>query len=199
MYRAIGVDPTKLIAEMSGRCSNASTVSLSPWTTPNTPSGRPASFSHSATITDADGSRSEGFRIKAFPHASATGNIHIGAIAGKFEGGNAGEHAERLTRRVAIDASSDVLGKLALQQLRGGGREFHDFHTAPNFTDGVRVDLSMLGDDDFREFVDTFLENPEESVEYPGSSQGDRRRPSRRSLCCRSDSIRDIRGVRDRH
>jgi hypothetical protein len=57
----------------------------------------------------------------------------------------------------------------------------------------------MFGDDDIRELVDTFLEDPEESVEYPGSPQRGRRRPSRRSLCCRSDSIRDIRGVRDRH
>ena len=100
---------------------------------------------------------------------------------------------------IAIDASSDVLGKLALQQLRRGGREFHDFHATLNFTDGVRVDLAMLGDDDVCEFVDTFLEDPEEAVQYPGSPQGSRRRPARRSFCCRSDSIRDIRCVRDRH
>jgi hypothetical protein len=81
--------------------------------------------------------------------------------------------------------------------LRGGGREFDNFHTTLNFTDRVRVNLSMLGDDDVREFVDTFLQNPEESVEYPGPSQRRRRRPSRRSLCCRSDSIRDLRAVRD--
>ncbi len=36
--------------------------------------------------SDADGSRSLGFRTNAFPHAIATGNIHIGTIAGKLNG-----------------------------------------------------------------------------------------------------------------
>ncbi len=91
--------------------------------------------------------------MKAFPQASATGNIHIGTIAG---------------------------------------------HTTLNFTDGVRMNLSVLGDDDSSEFVDTVLENPEEAVQDPGSPQGRCRRPIRRSLCCRSDGIRDIGSVRDR-
>src|SRR6478672_618247 len=61
------------------------------------------------------------------------------------------------------------------------------------------MDLAVLGDNDSGEFVDTFLQNSEESVEYPGSPQGSRCRPARRSLCCRSDRIRDIRFVRDWH
>jgi hypothetical protein len=116
----------------------------------------------------------------------------------EIERSNAGDHAQRLARGVAIDASSDVLSEFALQQLRNGRREFHDFHAPLDFTNGVRVDLAMLGNDDVCEFVDTLLENPEEAVEYPGSPQLRRRRPSRRSFCCRSDGIRDIRGVRDR-
>jgi len=93
---------------------------------------------------------------------------------------------------------SDILGQLTLQQLWGGSREFHDFHATLNFADGIRMDLAVLGDDDSSEFVDTLLENPEEAVQYPGSPQGRRRRPARGSSCCRSDSIRDIRSVRDR-
>ena len=34
----------------------------------------------------ADGSRSDGFRTKVLPQASAIGNIHIGTIAGKLNG-----------------------------------------------------------------------------------------------------------------
>ena len=34
----------------------------------------------------ADGSRSDGFRMKALPQASATGNIHIGTMQGKLNG-----------------------------------------------------------------------------------------------------------------
>ena len=64
----------------------ASTASLSPWTTLNTPSGKPACSSSSASSIDADGSRSLGLRMKALPHAMATGNIHMGTMAGKLNG-----------------------------------------------------------------------------------------------------------------
>ena len=65
---------------------DASTASLSPFTTLNTPSGRPASESNSANLRGQDGSFSEGLRIKVFPQAMAIGNIHIGTIAGKLNG-----------------------------------------------------------------------------------------------------------------
>ena len=52
----------------------------------NTPSGRPASFNNSANLIAHEGSFSEGFNIKVFPHAIAIGNIHIGTIAGKLKG-----------------------------------------------------------------------------------------------------------------
>lgn len=48
------------------------------------PAGRPASSSHFAKIREADGSRSDGLRMKVLPQASATGNIHIGTMAGKL-------------------------------------------------------------------------------------------------------------------
>ena len=51
-----------------------------------TPSGRPASFSSSATKTEADGSFSDGLSTNAFPHAIAGAHIHIGTIAGKLNG-----------------------------------------------------------------------------------------------------------------
>ena len=86
MYFAIGVEPTKLTADTCGCVSSASTATLSPCTTLNTPSGSPASLSSRAIISEADGSRSEGFRMKVLPQAIATGNIHIGTIAGKLNG-----------------------------------------------------------------------------------------------------------------
>src|SRR4051812_20167654 len=86
MYRAIGVEPTKLSAETSGCSSSASTATLSPWITLKTPSGTPASFSSSAVQIDADGSFSDGFSTKVLPHASAGAHIHMGTIAGKLNG-----------------------------------------------------------------------------------------------------------------
>ncbi|MNH08874.1 hypothetical protein D3C79_683120 [compost metagenome] len=52
----------------------------------NTPSGRPASFSSSASRTEAEGTSAGGLRTKVLPQASAIGNIHIGTIAGKLNG-----------------------------------------------------------------------------------------------------------------
>src|SRR3954454_23015064 len=85
-YFAIGVEPTKDTAAMSGCCSTASTATLSPCTTLNTPSGRPASFRSSAVQFDAEGSFSEGFSTNVFPHAIAGAHIHIGTMTGKLNG-----------------------------------------------------------------------------------------------------------------
>ncbi len=43
-------------------------------------------MSSSASSKLADGSRSEGLRTKVLPQARATGNIHMGTIAGKLKG-----------------------------------------------------------------------------------------------------------------
>src|SRR5919202_2918016 len=86
MYLAIGVEPTNDTAATSGWWSSASTASLSPCTTLNTPSGRPASAHSSATSSDADGSRSLGLSTNVLPQAIATGCIHIGTITGKLNG-----------------------------------------------------------------------------------------------------------------
>src|SRR3954453_4775355 len=86
MYFAIGVEPTKLTAATSGCSRMASTATLSPCTTLNTPSGSPASFRSSATYTDAEGSFSDGLRTNVLPHARAGAHIHIGTIAGKLNG-----------------------------------------------------------------------------------------------------------------
>src|SRR3954462_11456886 len=86
MYLAIGVEPTKDTAATLGESRIASTATLSPCTTLNTPSGRPARRHSSAMSSEADGSRSLGLSTKVLPHAIATGNIHIGTMAGKLNG-----------------------------------------------------------------------------------------------------------------
>ncbi len=48
--------------------------------------GSPASRNSSASRTGTEGSRSEGLRMKAFPHASAGPAFHSGIIAGKLNG-----------------------------------------------------------------------------------------------------------------
>src|SRR6266568_7064644 len=85
-YFAIGVEPTKLTAATRGSVSSVSTASLLPFTMFNTPGGAPASSISSASRNGHDGSFSEGLRMKVLPQAIATGNIHIGTIAGKLNG-----------------------------------------------------------------------------------------------------------------
>ena len=86
MYSAIGVEPTKPTDWITSLSRIASTDSLSPFTTCRMPLGRPASSISSASISGTEGSRSDGFRIKALPQAMAGANIHIGIMAGKLNG-----------------------------------------------------------------------------------------------------------------
>ncbi|MDF3070132.1 MAG: hypothetical protein K0R38_5733 [Polyangiaceae bacterium] len=64
----------------------ASTTSLSPLTTLNTPGGSPASVNSSASRSARDGTRSDGFITNVLPQAIATGAIHSGIMAGKLKG-----------------------------------------------------------------------------------------------------------------
>ena len=50
------------------------------------PAGAPASSISSASMIGTDGSRSDGFRMKALPALIAGQNFHIGIIAGKLNG-----------------------------------------------------------------------------------------------------------------
>ena len=68
--------------------------------------------------------------MKVLPQASATGNIHIGTIAGKLNGVMPGDDAQRLPHRIAVDAGAHLLGELALQQLRNAGRELDHLDAA---------------------------------------------------------------------
>ena len=86
MYCAIGVEPTNEIDCTTGEVSSPSTASLSPWSTVNTPSGRPASFHSDASHSAADGSFSLGLSTTALPAAIAMGKNHSGTIAGKLNG-----------------------------------------------------------------------------------------------------------------
>src|SRR4051812_36327871 len=86
MCRATGVLPTNDTAATSGLASSAFTASASPCTTLNTPSGKPACRTNSASNNDADGSFSEGFSTNVLPQASALANIHEGTITGKLNG-----------------------------------------------------------------------------------------------------------------
>src|SRR6478736_1120944 len=66
----MGVEPTKDTALMAGLVSSSSTAVLSPCSTLNTPSGRPASAHSRASHSDALGSFSEGLTTSVLPPLS---------------------------------------------------------------------------------------------------------------------------------
>ena len=86
MYRATGVDPTKLTACTAGWSSSASTAALPPFTRFTTPLGKPASSISSMTRCMLNGTRSDGLRMNVLPQATAYGRNHRGIIAGKLNG-----------------------------------------------------------------------------------------------------------------
>src|ERR1700751_631516 len=83
----MGVEPTKLTALMSGCARMASTATLSPCTTLNTPSGSPASAHSEASSSDAEGSFSDGLSTNVLPQAMASGKNHHAPGAGRWNGG----------------------------------------------------------------------------------------------------------------
>ena len=134
------------------------------------------------------------------PPASATGNIHIGTMVGKVERRDAGDHAQRLAQRMAVDAGADVLGHFALQQLRRGGGEFDDFHAALDFALGIGQHLAVFGGDDGGEFVGALFEDAQELVEDAGPAQRRGHGPGGEGLLGDGDGGIDVsrRGEADR-
>src|ERR1700688_137917 len=86
MYSAIDDEPTKPAAFTRGSVSKVSTAALSPLTTLSTPGGNPAFRNSSAMRIGTDGSRSDGFKMKALPQAIAGAHFHSGIMAGKLNG-----------------------------------------------------------------------------------------------------------------
>ena len=176
MYRAIGVDPTNDTAAMSGCARIASTATLSPWTTLNTPSGRPASCSSSATNTEAPGSFSEGFRMNVFPQAIALANIHMGTIAGKLNGvmpatTPSGWRIEYTSTPVDTCSENPPFIRLGMPQA-------YSMFSIPRCDLAGRVgeDLAVLARDDPRELGLALLQQLADAEQDVGPL-GQRRRP----------------------
>ena len=70
----------------------------------------------------------------------------------KVERGDAGTDAQRLTHVVAVDAASDVLVELTLEQLRDTACELNHFGTALNRTFGVLDGFAVLRGNDVSQF-----------------------------------------------
>ena len=130
----------------------ASTATLSPWTTLNTPSGRPASAHSDAISSDADGSFSDGLSTNVLPQAMASGNIHIGTMAGKLNGVMPATTPTGCRIEYESTLGGDVLREAALEQVRDAAGELDDLQAPRHLARGVGGDLAVLLGDQLGQF-----------------------------------------------
>ena len=129
---------------------------------------------------DGDGSRSLGFRTNALPHAIATGIHPHRHHHREVERRDAGDDAERLAHRPVVDPGRDLVGVVALEQLRDAARELDDVDAARDLALRVAEDLAVLRGDHRRERVAVLVEQAEKGVEDARPAQ--RRRVAPRGL-----------------
>ena len=138
MYFAIGVEPTNETAATSGWSSSASTAVLVAVHDVEDAVGQ-AGLGPQLGDQDrrADGSRSLGLSTKVLPQAIATGYIHIGTMAGKLNGVMPAHTPSGCAERVHVDAGRDLVGEVALEQLRDAAGELDDLQAALHLAAGV--------------------------------------------------------------
>ena len=72
---------------------------------------------------------------------------------GEVERRDAGHHAQGLAHAPVVDAAADLVGVLALHQLRNAAGEFDDFDAARDLALGIGEDLAVLARDQLGQFV----------------------------------------------
>ena len=179
MYRAIGVEPTKLTAAMSGCSRMRSTATLSPCTTLNTPSGSPAAFSSSARNSDADGSFSRRLQHEGVAAGDGVGEHPHRHHGREVERRDAGDDAERLADRVDVDAARRLLAEPALQQVGDAAGELDVLEAAGHLAEGVGQHLAVLGGEEGGDLLAVGVDQLAE-VEHHLRAARQRRGPPRR-------------------
>ncbi len=94
--------------------------------------------------------------------------------AREVERRDAGDDAQRLARGPVVDTRRNLLGVVALQQLRDAAGKLDDVDTARHFPLRIRKHLAVFGRDDGCELVAVFVHQFEETQHDPRAA--DRRR-----------------------
>ena len=156
----------------------ASTASLSPCTTLNTPAGKPASWNSSKTSIEAEGSRSDGFSTKVLPQAMATGYIHIGTMAGKLKGVMPATTPSGWRSDQEFDLRADIAAVLALQEMRNAAGEIDHVDAAGELPCGVVMGLAVLPRDGVDDLVGVAIEQLLEAEHVLDALERRRRAPT---------------------
>ena len=93
---------------------------------------------------EAEGTFSDGLRMKVLPQAIAIGNIHSGTIAGKLNGVMPAHTPTGWRTRVRVDRGADVLRVLALEELRDAAGELDHLDAALHRAHRVGQRLAVL-------------------------------------------------------
>ena len=113
---------------------------------------------------EADGTFSEGLRMKVLPQAIAIGNIHSGTITGKLNGVMPA-HTPTGWRSVCVSTcGADVLRVLALEQVRDAAGELDHLDAALHRAHRVGQRLAVLVGDDLGQRLSGFSS---EATEIP--------------------------------
>ena len=87
MWRPVSGEPVKLTRRSSGWATRAAPASSPiPWTTLNTPGGKPASSARPASSEQASGDHSAGLSTTVQPAASAGAVFQVESMNGAFHG-----------------------------------------------------------------------------------------------------------------
>jgi hypothetical protein len=176
----MGVEPTKLMAFTSGCTSSASTASLSPCTTLNTPSGRPACFSRSAISRLGVGSIGLGLSTKVLPEAMASGNIHMGTMTGKLNGVMPATTPSGW-RSVQLSMPVETWSvKSPLSSCGNAAGEFDDVDAARHLALRVGEHLAVLDGDGAGQVVLVLVHQLQELEHDAGAADGRRVGPGRK-------------------
>ena len=105
------------------------------------------------------------------------GNIHMGTMAGKLNGRDAGDDAERLAHGPAVDAGADLLGEFAFEEVRDAGGELETSRPRVASPRASEKTLPCSRGDEGGDFVEAVLEEFAEAEEDAGAAEGRLRGP----------------------
>ncbi|KEH14699.1 hypothetical protein GY15_02625 [Delftia sp. 670] len=97
----------------------------------------------------------------------------------EIEGRDARDHAQGLAQRPVVDAGGDLVGEIALEQLRNAAGEFHDVDAAADFALRIGEDLAVLGRDRMGQLVLVLVEQLQEAQQHACTADGRRIGPLR--------------------
>ena len=85
----------------------------------------------------------------------------------KVERGDARDHAQRLAQRPVVDAGGDLVGEVALEQLRNAAGELDDVDAARDLALRVGEHLAVFERDHFRQRVLVVVQQLQELEHHP--------------------------------